>query len=89
MLTDVAADLSKATGRSIEFLEVPHDAFIEAARESGAPRDVIWMLDYLFATVLDGRNAHLTDGVQRALGREPRDFATYARDVVTAGGWAS
>ena len=24
--------------------------------------------------VLDGRNAHLSDGLQRALGREPRDF---------------
>ncbi len=87
--TDVAADLSKATGRSIEFVEVPHDAFIDAAKESGAPGDVIWMLDYLFATVLDGRNAYLTDGVQRALGREPCDLVDYARGVVSAGGWAS
>ena len=47
------------------------------------------MLDYLFSSVLDGRNGHLTDGVQRALGREPKDFSTYARDVVSAGGWAS
>ena len=87
--TDVAAELSEATGRSIEFVEVPHDAFIEGAKQSGAPQDVIWMLDYLFATVLDGRNAHLTDGVERALGREPRDLVDYARDVVSAGGWAS
>ncbi len=87
--TDVAADLSDATGRTIEFEEVPHEAFLDAARESGAPRDVVWMLDYLFSTVLDGRNAHLTDGVQRALGREPRDLADYARGVVAAGGWAS
>ncbi len=86
---DVAADLSDATGRSIEFVEVPHDAFVGGAREAGAPREVVWMLDYLFSTVLDGRNAHLTDGVQRALGREPRDLADYARDVVAAGGWAS
>ena len=86
---DVAADLSEITGRTIEFVEVPHDAFVGAAREAGAPRDVVWMLDYLFSTVLDGRNAHLTDGVQRALGREPRDLTDYARDVVAAGGWAS
>lgn len=85
---DVAADLSAATGRSIEFIEVPHDAFIQGAKQSGAPQEVVWMLDYLFSTVLDGRNAHLTDGVQRALGREPRDLADYARDVVSAGGWA-
>ena len=86
---DVAADLSEATGRTIEFEQVPHDAFIDAARASGAPRDVVWMLDYLFSSVLDGRNAHRTDGVQRALGREPRDLAHYARDVVSAGGWSS
>jgi hypothetical protein len=31
------------------------------------------------ATLLDGRNADTTDGVRRALGREGRDFADYAR----------
>lgn len=85
--TEIAQVLSDATGRNIAFLQVPHDAFIAGARESGAPEDVIWMLDYLFATVLDGRNAHLTDGVQRALGREPRDFADYAREAAASGIW--
>lgn len=28
-------------------------------------------MNYLFTEVLDGRNARLTDGVQRALGRKP------------------
>ena len=37
--------------------------------------------------MLDGRNAHLTDGVQRALGREPRDFGEYARDPAATGVW--
>ena len=68
-------------------MPVPHDGFIGGLTESGAPKDVVWMLDYLFATVLDGRNAYLTDGVQRALGREPKDFADYARDVAATGVW--
>jgi hypothetical protein len=55
--------------------------------DSGAPQDVLWMLDYLFATVLDGRNACLTDGVQRALGREPKDFADYARAIAATETW--
>lgn len=84
---DVAATLSEATGRAIEYVQVPHDAFIDGARASGAPKDVIWMLDYLFATVLDGRNAHLTDGVQRALGRAPKDLADYARAVAATDTW--
>ncbi|MEM8556242.1 MAG: NAD(P)H-binding protein [Bacteroidota bacterium] len=84
---DLATDLTAATGRPIQFVPVPHDAFVEGIRASGAPKEVVWMLDYLFATVLDGRNAHLTDGVQRALGRPPKDFAAYARDAAEAGAW--
>ena len=86
-LADVAAELSKATGRNIAYMPVPHDAFVTSITESGAPKDVVWMLDYLFATVLDGRNAYLTDGVQRALGRAPKDFSDFASEVAATGGW--
>ncbi|MDJ0751595.1 MAG: NAD(P)H-binding protein [Woeseiaceae bacterium] len=86
-LADIARELSSATGRTIRYTPVPHDAFVQSVAESGAPQDVLWMLDYLFATVLDGRNAYTTDGVQRALGREPKDFADYARDVAGTGVW--
>lgn len=86
-IADVAADLSRATGREIVYIDVPHDAFVSEVESSGAPKDVVWMLDYLFSTVLDGRNAHLTDGIQRALGRPPKDFADYARDVARSGAW--
>ena len=84
---DVAADLSRATGRKIAYVDVPHDAFVSEIANSGAPKDVVWMLDYLFSTVLDGRNAHLSDGVQRALGRPPKDFADYTLDVAATGIW--
>jgi uncharacterized protein YbjT (DUF2867 family) len=84
---DVAGELATATGREISFVDVPHDAFIDEVKRSGAPQDVVWMLDYLFSTVLDGRNASLTHGVQRALGRKPRDFAVYAEAVAATGAW--
>ena len=86
-LADVAADLARATGHEITYNDVPHDAFVSEVAKSGAPKEVVWMLDYLFSTVLDGRNAHLTDGVQRALGRPPKDFADYARDAAATGTW--
>jgi uncharacterized protein YbjT (DUF2867 family) len=86
-VADVAADLSRAAGHEIAYVDVPHDAFVSEVAGSGAPADVVWMLDYLFSTVLDGRNAHLTDGVQRALGRPPKDFADYAREVAATGVW--
>ena len=45
------------------------------------------MMDYLFSVVLDGRNARLPDGVQRSLGRQPKDFSDYAREVAASGQW--
>lgn len=84
---DIAAELSNATGRQIDFVQIPHEAFITHATESGAPKEVVWMLDYLFATVLDGRNAHVTDGVERALGRPAKDFADYATETAATGIW--
>lgn len=86
-MADIAADLSRATGQDIAYVDVQHDAFVTGIAESGAPKDVTWMLDYLFSTVLDGRNAHLTDGVQRALGRPPKDFAAYAQETAATGCW--
>ena len=84
---DIAADLSEITGRSINYVQIPHDAFVGGAKASGAPDDVVWILDYLFSTVLDGRNAYLTDGVQRALGRAPKDFVEYAAAVAQTNRW--
>jgi hypothetical protein len=39
----------------------------------------------LFTEALDGRNAHLTDGVRCALGQEAGDFTDYARDAAATG----
>ena len=86
---DAARELSHASGRDIGYVQIPHDAFVAGATESGAPREVIWMLDYLFSTVLDGRNAHVTDGVERALGRPPKDFSDYARETAATGIWGA
>ena len=44
------------------------DAFVDGVAKSGAPRDVVWIMDYLFSTVLDGRNAYLTDGFATRFG---------------------
>ncbi|MFD0365914.1 hypothetical protein ACFQZZ_31125 [Nocardia sp. GCM10030253] len=50
---------------------------------------MIEFLGYLFTTVLDGRNSYLGDGVQRGLGRPPRDFADYVKAAVSDGVWES
>jgi uncharacterized protein YbjT (DUF2867 family) len=84
---EVADELSIAADRNIEFIPIPKDVFLVGAQEAGANEEMIWLMDYLFETILDGRNAYVSDGVQRALGREPRDFADYARAAAASGVW--
>jgi len=50
-------------------------------------QDFIWLLNHLFTELL-GSKAQLADGVQRALGRKPKDFTDYAREAAATGGWA-
>jgi uncharacterized protein YbjT (DUF2867 family) len=85
--TEVARYISAAAGREVRFVQIGKGAFAEAVAGSGAPDELAWLLNYLFETVLDGRNACLGDGVQRALGREPTDFAAYARRIGALGTW--
>ena len=81
-------EIAEATGREIRYVPVSIDEYAAAATGQGVPDEVIDILTYLFGEVLDGRNAHLADGVQRALGREPRDFADYARTAAATGVWS-
>ena len=83
---EAVEEIAKATGREIRYAPVPVDEFA-SAMAAQVPGEVIELLTYLFTEVLDGRNAHLADGVQRALGREPRDFTDYARDAAASGVW--
>jgi uncharacterized protein YbjT (DUF2867 family) len=84
---DAVKEIGQAVGREIRYVPVSIEDYAAAAAEQRVPRDVIELLTYLFTEVLDGRNAHLADGVQRALGREPRDFGDYARDAAATGVW--
>lgn len=85
--SDAAKEISAACGREVQFIQVPRADFNRAISDSGVPTDIAWLLNYLFETVLDGRNASLGDGVQRALGREPADFREFAQRIAARGNW--
>ncbi|MEV7616884.1 NAD(P)H-binding protein [Streptomyces sp. NPDC089799] len=80
---DVAAELSKATGRKIAYVSVTNEQYRAVLRENGLPEEFA----DLFTMILDGRNAHLVHGVEQALGRPPKDFADYAREAAATGVW--
>lgn len=83
----IAEIISSASGNSINFINTTHEAFIESLEHANVPEPMVQLLDYLMANVLDGRNAYLCDGVQRALGREPKSFVDYAKEVARSGVW--
>jgi uncharacterized protein YbjT (DUF2867 family) len=87
--TEAIGEIAKATGRDIRYVSISMEQYASALREAGLPADLIALLTYLFTEVLDGRNAYVTDGLQRALGRAPRDFSTFARDAAASGIWGS
>ena len=86
---EAAQEISRAAGRDVQFIQIPEEAFANAIEDSGAPGEIAWLLNYPFSTVLDGRNAHLCDGVKRALGREPGDFADFAQRIAARGTWST
>jgi uncharacterized protein YbjT (DUF2867 family) len=80
-------EIGRACGRELRYVQIPLDEFVASLAQVGVPDEMSGMLTYLFGEVLDGRSAYLTDGVRRALGREPTDFAEYARAAAATGVW--
>jgi len=83
---DAVAEIGAAAGRDISFVSVSIEDYSAMLTEYGLPQDFIWLLNHLFTEVL-GSKARLADGVQRALGRQPKDFADYAREAAATGVW--
>jgi uncharacterized protein YbjT (DUF2867 family) len=83
-----AQEIGDAAGRPVRYRPITKEQFA-AALTRDKPAGYATFLADLLTKELDGRNAHLTDGVQRALGREPTDFAVYARSAAAGGAWRS
>ncbi len=87
-MTDVAAQLGRATATEVRYIPVSVEDYTTAAAAHGVPEELLGHLAYLFSEVF-GHNAYTVDGVQRAIGRRARDFATFARDAAVAGAWTT
>jgi uncharacterized protein YbjT (DUF2867 family) len=84
---EAVQEIAAATGRDLSFVTIPREVFQDGLTQAGVPQEQIGLLDYLFTTVLDGRNESCTDGVERALGRPATDFRDYARRAAERGAW--
>ncbi|MFI6015835.1 NAD(P)H-binding protein [Streptomyces sp. NPDC051243] len=84
---EAVAEISAATGSTITYTPVPTRSYGEALAGFGVPPEEVELLVDVFETLMDGRNAHVTGDVREVLGREPRDFADFAREAAAAGVW--
>jgi uncharacterized protein YbjT (DUF2867 family) len=84
---EAIGEIARVTGRDITFIPVSADDYRAELVRQGVPDDYIELVLYLFFTLFDGRNTPLADGVQRALGRPPRDFSDYVRQTAATGIW--
>ncbi|MEM9223223.1 MAG: NAD(P)H-binding protein [Pseudomonadota bacterium] len=86
--TEMAAEISAVTGQPLQHVAISFEEFYAAlARDNGEM--IAGIVTEIARETLDGRNAHLADGVQRALGRAPRDFFDFASDAARSGAWAA
>src|SRR6056297_1399429 len=83
---EMADVLGRVTGRPIRHIPISFEDFHANVAAAGGTF-VADVFTAIARETLDGRNAHTTDGVMKALGRPPRDFADYAKAAARAGAW--
>jgi uncharacterized protein YbjT (DUF2867 family) len=83
---EAVAEIAKASGREITYVPVSVEDYAAGAAAQGAPAEIVEFLTYLFRDVL-GNTPNVTDAVQRAVGRPPRDFTDYAKRTAATGIW--
>ena len=82
---DAAAILSRELGHSVQYLDLPAEAFCAQLQQAGLPPWFAELLADVYATVLaPGHAARATDDVARLLGRPPRSCATFIQDYRAA-----
>ncbi|MBT2588575.1 SDR family oxidoreductase [Arthrobacter sp. ISL-95] len=86
--TQAAALLADARNRPVTFEAVDVQAFVDDLAADGVPTQEAEPLAHLFTEILDGRNASITDGIERLLGRPASPFHAYARQAATSGAWS-
>ncbi|MET7854497.1 NmrA family NAD(P)-binding protein [Streptomyces avermitilis] len=84
---EAVAEISAATGGTFTYTPVSARQYGENLKAFGAPPEEVDFLVDLFESLLDGRNAHLSEEVRQILGRAPRDFSEFARENAAAGVW--
>jgi len=80
-------EIAKITEKEIIFQSLKLEEYLSILREYQTPEDEIWLINYLFAEVLDGRNSSVTNDIEKVLGRKATDFSAYVQNATKSGVW--
>jgi uncharacterized protein YbjT (DUF2867 family) len=80
-------EIAEASSRNIVFHGLSLEEYTQMLREYQIPEDHIWLVNYLFEHVLDGRNSSITSDIEKVLGRKAKDFNAYAKETAKTGIW--
>lgn len=83
----ITAAVSKVVKRPIAFQAVGMGEYTGMLRQFQIPEDFIWLVEYLFTEVLDGRNESLSGDIETVLGRKPTSLAAFLEKTVKTGVW--
>lgn len=72
---DAVAEIARTVGRDIRYVPLTPEAYADEQCAEGVPEEWAQLSVGLYDHVRSGALASLSDGVQRALGRAPRDFS--------------
>ncbi|MFC4453155.1 SDR family oxidoreductase [Deinococcus sonorensis] len=78
--TEVAAAISAATGREVQYQPISEEQYQQVMGRAGAPDAYVGLMTNLYQMVRAGYTATVTDDVQRVTGRAPISFEQFARD---------
>jgi NAD(P)H dehydrogenase (quinone) len=81
---ELAAEIGKATGREITYVDLPADEHVKALTEAGLPEPVVGFVAALDANIKDGILAETTPDLRTLTGRPSTPIAVTVAEIVDA-----
>ncbi|MEV8425271.1 NAD(P)H-binding protein [Streptomyces niveus] len=86
-IAQALAEISAAVGREIRYVPLSPGEFMAELRELGLSAAEAADFAESLSPLRRGLDSHVSDGVRRVLGREPRDFRDFVKSAAARGLW--
>ncbi|PDP88174.1 hypothetical protein CQJ94_08600 [Glycomyces fuscus] len=81
--------ISHARSTPLHHEAVTPEQYQQGALDAGLPEEVAETVTDLFSNIHDSNGAHLSDGVQRALSRQPRSVQDFVDAAIADGSFTA